>query len=260
MNARNEELIKRFASHSMRKQIEAALTAAEKMADRATEIRNNRLLSDQGRDKEIRAQVRSALRDIRDAAAPLTEMKARLAGLVASIKPVSFPKDDLAGALLRQEMRAALKTMPIGDRAALLLGGEKADAAWIDSMLEAPARLSGVVEPEIYERAREQRLESLFAEESAEVERLTDQIAEAEAGMEIARGDLSRAAGLPPHEFAKMVDHFNSRKDAPWLKRFGEDILVVRPGEGLYPPASAEELRDGVYYKDYQEYLAARAA
>jgi hypothetical protein len=189
-------------------------------------------------------------------------MRTKLAALVASIKPVSFAKDDLAGALLRQDLRVALRNMSLGEKAAVLLG-EKADAAFVDATLEAPGLLSGV-DPQMFEQIREQRLETMFSAESFEAEALSDQIAEAEAALEIARGDVSRAANMPQWEFDKLATEIATKRDAPWLKRTvfngAEHTVVVRPGQSHYPVATPDELRDGKYYPDHAAWLADRAA
>ena len=93
MNKRNEELIKRYASHPMKAGVELALTTAEKFAERSTAIKANKDLSDQGRSKEMNAQIRSALRDIRDAAGPqITEARGKLDAIQVRIKAPSFDK------------------------------------------------------------------------------------------------------------------------------------------------------------------------
>jgi hypothetical protein len=262
MNIRNEPLLERFAGHPLRAEIESALGAAEKFAGRVAAIKIDKHLSPEGKTNAITKQLRATLRDIRDAGSPIDAMRTKLAALVASIKPVSFAKDDLAGALLRQDLRVALRNMSLGEKAAVLLG-EKADAAFVDATLEAPGLLSGV-DPQMFEQVREQRLETMFSAESFEAEALSDQIAEAQAGLEIARGDLSRAANLPQWEFDKLATEIAEKRDAPWLKRDvsngAEQIVVVRPGQSHYPVATPDDLRDGKYFGSLAEYNAARAA
>jgi hypothetical protein len=262
MNVKNTTLIERYAAHPARAEIVSALSAAERFAERSTAIRGNKDLSEHGRSKEITSQLRSALRDVRDAGLPINAMKTKLATLVASIKPVSFAKDDLAGALLRQDLRGLLRNMTLGEKAAVLLG-EHFVSEFVDSALEGPAALSGL-DSQMYEQVREQRLESLYSKESAEVEALSDTIADGEAGLEIARGDLSRAAGLPEWEFTKLVDEVNSKRDGPWLKREmlngKERIVVVLPGQSDYPTATASQIREGTFHADHAAWLAARAA
>jgi hypothetical protein len=164
--------------------------------------------------------------------------------------------------MLRSELRSALRAMSLGEKAAVLLG-EQADAAFVDATLEAPGLLSGV-DPQMFEQVREQRLETMFSAESFEAEALSDQIAEAQAGLEIARGDVSRAANMPQWEFEQLATEIAEKRYAPWLKRDvsngTEQIVVVRPGQTHYPVATPDDLRDGKYYNSLSEYQADRAA
>jgi hypothetical protein len=261
LNQRNQSLIERYASHPLKANVERALMAAEKFGDRAAAIRSNRDLSDEGRTKELQAQIRSTLRDIRDAGAPLSEMRAKLDALQATITKPQFDKTDVAGALARREIREAIRGLSLGDRAALLVG-DGADERFVTAVLEQPALLSGTP-PELYERALTQRLETLFKAEIAQGEQLDNQIAEAEAGLTIARQDIAQASGLKDHEFGKLVDEVNARKSKIWLKREdrnGSEVVVVAwPLEGhVRRIATADDIYNDRYYDSYEEYLADR--
>jgi hypothetical protein len=264
MNERNTHLLARYDRHPLRSEVAFALEVAEKFAEGKAAIEGDKYLSPEGRIAKKGALVRSALRDIRDAGAPqIAEMKQKLASIVASIKPVGFDKTDFAHALLRAELRSALKVMQIGDRAALLLG-EKSDAAFIDAVLEAPGILSGI-DHQMYEQIREQRLATLFTQESFQVEAIADHLAEIEAALQISQDDVARAAGLPPREFAKLATEISAKKNAPWLKRDrdsnGNEIVIVVPLRGGPSRAASEsEQREGKFYDSYEAYQADRAA
>jgi hypothetical protein len=211
VNIRNAELIKRYDRHPLRREVAFALEVAEKFAEGKAAIDGDKYLSPEGRIAKKGALVRSSLRNIRDAGAPqIAEMKQKLASIVASIKPVSFDKGDLAGAMLRSELRTALRGMSLSEKAAALTG-ERAVAEFVDAALEAHALLSGI-EQGMFDQVREQRLQTLFTQEHFQVEALTEQIAEAEAALQIAQDDVARAAGLPPHEFAKLAKDFREKK------------------------------------------------
>jgi hypothetical protein len=263
VNIRNVELLTRYATHPLKANIESALRAAERFTDRSSAIRSNKDLSEQGRTKEVTAHLRSALRDVRDAGAPVLEMKSRLDAIQASIKSPPVDKTDVAGALARQEIRAALRGMSLADRASLLVG-DAADPRFVDAVLEQPGMLSGTPK-ELYDRARTQRLEDLFKTEIAEGEALDTEIAEAEAALTVAKQDLARSSGLLEHEFEKVATEVNAKKAAPWLRRTtdieGNAMVVVVPlkgGSGRI--AGPEDLREGKYYQNLAEYQADRAA
>jgi hypothetical protein len=263
MNARNVEFLGRYQQHPMRLEVENALSVAEAFSESVRSIKADRFLSDEGRAAKINAKTRAALRDIRDFSAPILEMKQKRDTLVASIKPVSFAKDDVAGAVLRGELRAALKSMSLTEKAEVLTG-EKAVAEFVDAALEAPALLSGL-DANLFNRIREQRLATLFSAESFQAEALTEKIAEAESAMQLAKDDIGRTTAVSPHEFTKLVEAVNSRKNAVWLKRdkdaSGEPIVVVVPvNGGAARVAGPDDLRDGRYYSSYKEYQEDRAA
>jgi hypothetical protein len=258
MNMRNEQLIRRFENHPHKAELKRALEASEKFSDRAAAIKSNKDLSDAGRAKETKAQLRAALRDIRDAASPVTEMKAKLAAIQEGIKRPSFDKTDIAGALARQEIRAAIRAMPLGDRAALLTG-DGADPRYVDAVLEQPPLLSGTP-PELFEKILSQRLESVFSAEIAQGEDLDNQIAEAEAALQIARQDVQRASGLAEHEFNHLAEAIDAKKSAPWLRREGANVVVIPLAGGPSRLATVDEVRDGKFYASHAEFLANRAA
>ena len=262
MNERNAEFLKRYERHPMKGRIHQALAAAERFGERSSAITSNKDLSEQGRAKEAQAQLRATLRDIRDAAEPLGELRVKLQTLIAGIKLPAVDKMDLAGALARQEIRAYVKSLSLADRAALLVG-DKADPVFVDAVLELPAPLSGI-DPSLYEKVRETRLEGLHAKESAQAEQITREIEAASAAFALARQDVARATSLPKQEFEQIAAEIESKKNAPWLKHDnvnGQDRIIVVPFEGgASRLATADERRDGKFYRDAAEYRADRAA
>ena len=68
----------------------------------------------------------------------------------------------------------------------------------------------------------------------------------------VATGEAQRASGVPLDQFAKIMG--NEKQGAPWLKRDGDRVLVVRPGESAYPLATAEEVATGKFYATADEY------
>jgi hypothetical protein len=257
MNERNAHLLARYERHPMRKEVEGALTTAEVFAENLKSIRADKNLSDVGRENAIRAKTRLALRDVREFGAPINAMRTKLSSIRAQIKPVSVDKADVAGAVLRGELRAAMRGMSLAEKAAVLLG-EKADPAFVDAALEAPALLSGVA-PQMFEQIREQRIETMFSAETFEAEALNDRIEEAESAMTIARQDIAKSSDLRDHEIKMIADEISAKKNAPWLKRDrdsnGNEIIIVVPLQGgPAKPASPDEIRDGRFYRDHAEY------
>ena len=176
MNERNEFLIsQRYSGHPLKAHVQLALETAERFHVDATATRSNRDLSDEGRNRRLHSQTKAALRDVRDAAGDeIAQMKKRSDGLLATMAPLTVDKSDLAGALVRQELRTAMRGMAPGDRMALLLG-DHADDAYVDAALETAPPQSGL-DKLTYDLVREQRLETRFSPQIDEVERLTADI------------------------------------------------------------------------------------
>jgi hypothetical protein len=250
-------------SHPLLSDLKATLEAAEAFVAKASAVKIDKHLSPEGRAAKTEKLIRSTLRDLRDLVQPVDAKRAELATIVSKIRPTSFDGTDVAAALLRGEMRAHLRNMSIGDKAALLMG-DKADPSWVDAALEGPAVLS-LVDAGMYEQVREQRLETLFAAESAQAEALGDEIAEADAILTLAKQDIATASGLQPYEFTKLVEEVDSKRDAVWLRKErnerGESVVIVVPiAGGPARLATADEQRDGQYFNSLAEYRASRAA
>jgi hypothetical protein len=69
---------------------------------------------------------------------------------------------------------------------------------------------------------------------------------------------------MEPRVFAEFVKPVEAKQNAPWLRRFTEDgrevIRVVDLENHRARIATEDEIRDGQFFKDHAEYLAARAA
>jgi hypothetical protein len=161
-------------------------------------------------------------------------------------------------------IRAALRGMSLAEKSGLLVG-EGVDERFALAALEQPPPLSGVPE-EVYQRAMAQHLEGRYAAAIAQSEELNAQIAEAEAGFEVARGDVHRAASLPKHEFDALLEEVHSKRNPVWLKRDtdangNEAVYVAWPLEGnVRRRATPDDMFNGKYYRDFAEYQADRAA
>jgi hypothetical protein len=102
MNARNAKLIEdRYQSHPLLAGLKAVLETSESFAARASAIKVDAHLSVEGRNAKTSKLIKSTLRDLRDLAQPVDAKRAALAEVVAKIRPTSFDKSDMAGALLR---------------------------------------------------------------------------------------------------------------------------------------------------------------
>lgn len=166
----------------------------------------------------------------------------------------------------RRELRTILRSMDRGQRA-LLLSGAGADADFQDAMLEKNPVMSGLMPEEkfLVDAAREQRLAGLYGPQQAEISELQNVIAEANMIFDVALGQLKLHSAMDDRDFNDFVAPIMSRRDAPWLVRHGDGpVMRVRPEftgtPQLHQPATAEEIADGIFFKDEAEFRAARAA
>ncbi|MCB1745187.1 MAG: hypothetical protein KDK91_32770 [Gammaproteobacteria bacterium] len=113
----------------------------------------------------------------------------------ANLLPRSPDKTDAAGAAMRVELRAMLRSMGNGKRIQLLLSSD-ADSRFQDAALEAPDAASGIT-AEIRERLTDAVTERLFPGEAAKLEEIDEAIGLVDATYKVVMTDVSRFAGLP---------------------------------------------------------------
>jgi hypothetical protein len=202
-------------AHPLKATLAKALDLAETFAGDVEFLTLDKNLSAEGRNNARRAKLKAAIRDLRDARAPINELQAKLDKKRAAVAIPPFDPKDVVGFLRRQELRAALRTMETGPRELLLK-----DPAFADAMLEQPAVLSGLFladgfegtaspeiqrDREIVAAAKQRRLETLFAPQLAEIEELEKTVTEANMIADLAL-DFNRAqAGYSPDRVDALV-------------------------------------------------------
>jgi hypothetical protein len=261
-NFRNNNLLEKLERHPLKAALARALDASELFAGDVEHIKLDRRLSAEGRDDARRSKLRGALRDNRDARAPLREMQAKLEAKRKAVAMPPFDPADILGFLRRQELRQTLRSLDAGQRAVLLAG----NPAFADAMLETDPLVSGLLPAEafIVETAKEQRLGSLFGSQLAEIDELEKTIADASMIFDLALVDLKASSEMDDRTFTEFSTPIMNRQGAPWLRRYTEDgkevIRVIDLQNHSARIATEREVLDGKFYKDHAEYLADRAA
>jgi hypothetical protein len=260
-NLRNAQLLQQVGAHPLKASLAKALDVAENFQGDVQFLQLDKNLSEQGRENQRSAKLRAAIRDLRDARAPLDEMQKKLDIKRKAVSlPPTDPKDIL-GFLKRQELRATLRSMDPGQRAVLI-----EDPQFADAMLEQPPALSGLLPAEkfIVDAAREKRLTNLYGPQLQEIAALETTVAEARAIADVARNDLKLHSAMDDRTFTEFVRPIENRQGAPWLVKNGDAVMRVRPemrgSPQLHQPATADEIREGVFYDSEAAYLASRAA
>jgi hypothetical protein len=261
-NIRNSQLLQQVGRHPLKAALARCFDVAETFQGDVEFLQLNDGLSPKGRQDALQAKLRAAIRDLRDARAPINEMQKKLEAQRAAVSMPKFDPADIVGFLRRQELRAAMRTMDRGERAVLIAN----DAAFADALLEQPPSLSGLVAGEkfIVDNAREQRLGALFGPQQAEIEALEETIKQANMIADLAHNDLKLHSEMDDRAFTEFVRPIENRQGAPWLVKHGDTVTRVRPElrgtPGLHQPATPEEIANGVFFKDEAEFRASRAA
>jgi hypothetical protein len=185
----------------------AALVAlADAVVEKSAAIQGDPNLSATGRKAALKAWFRQeAVPQLKRAGDAKAQVADRLAALKASMSTSEIDKGDLAGALLRQEIRAWLRGMEPAQRAGLLAVAPADQIA--AAILEAPAELSGVtpnqkaaLQEDALARANpEQVLAIRIAEEAGEAVESAEQAAMATLrdAVGLTAAELDEALGSP---------------------------------------------------------------
>lgn len=253
MNPRNLQILDRVpASHSLRLAAAACLDLSEKLNDKRAAIERDPKLTSQGKQVAIREYVeRTYLPSLKVAQAPIGHAAAELAAKREAFK-ISMPdRSDVAGAFERAEIRAWLRNMEPLQRMTLLLQNE--DQRIEDAVLSAPPGLTDMI-PEHFKQVLDRAVERRFGKEAGAVAAEQRIIDDANNAFLIAQNDAKAVAGLDDRAFDRMLQ--TTRGETPWLKRDGNRVVRVRPGQAAYAEASADEVASGKYYADADAWAA----
>jgi hypothetical protein len=256
-SARTKSILARIKNEELRQAAAECLAVGEKFVARKMEIESGGTYTEVGRRKVLLEQLAKEFAPaLRKAQIPIAkamdEAKRRRAALEI---PAPDPAN-LTAALERQEIRAHINALPAGKRLPFAL--ETNDFRILEAVLSAPRFLSGFTE-EDFDTLHTDTQERLHGPAIAEISALESEVAEANVAVHLAHGDMQRATGLNEKNFADVVG--KSLHEVPWLLReAGGRVLVVRPGEGIYPEATADDIARGKFYANMQEYQQDRAA
>jgi hypothetical protein len=251
------------AHPELRQAVMLCMSAAERLEAKRTELERGGRLTPAGQRQELVEALKKQARDWRDARVPITEAQARLKTMRAALKarPSTEP-NDLVGEMRRAELRAAIAEMPAGERAAYVLGSEDPQVA--EAILGQPCFVSGLPS-DVYEKVEAGYVQRVNARALQDIEALQAAVSAAETAAVVAKNEMARITGFEPRQFAEIFVPIENKERAPWLLKGGADepplvCTVQQDGTALYRPATADEIREGVYFKDLEEYRAAMAA
>jgi hypothetical protein len=254
-NLKYFQLLQQLEKNPLRPKVAAAFDIADDFRRDMERVGADRRLSAEGRRDATQDLLRKAVRDLRDARAPIAEMEKKLDAKRAAVAMPAFDRSDDYALKLRMELRQTLKTADAGQRALLL-----AKPAYADALLETEPEASGLflaedfkgtISPEIQRdreivaAAKEKRQAGMFGPQLAEIEELERTLAEANMIPAVARGDIQSDSGLEGREFEELAKKIENRQGAVWLTSDRKQVVEVGAGKATYRPASADEARDG---------------
>ena len=140
---------------------------------------------------------------VREARAALREGKVAVETIRSQLSLGSTDKTDIAGAVLRGEIRRHLQTMDPARRSAMLRMGEM-DRATMDAILEGPAYLSGLT-PEQHQSAQLSALQERNPKAVAELQAVEEAMAALESALTATKATVQEAARLAPDEVATAL-------------------------------------------------------
>jgi hypothetical protein len=273
-NLRNVQILSQVEAHPMKSTLAKILDLAEEFKDAVEAVSDNKDLTAEGKGKAMQGHLRRAIRDLRDAKAPIAEMQNKLTQKRKAVAMPAFDQNDIVGFLRRQELRAALRAAANTGQRTLLLE----DPTFADACLEQPAALSGL-HPQhgegeakdqgnqdfvLVEAVKKRRLETLFAPQLAEIAAMEETIGQANDIANVAHNDLKLHSGMDDRAFTEFVRPIELKTATHWLRKDADGTIrvidLLAPGGPVGRIATADEQRDGKYYRDHAEYLADRAA
>jgi hypothetical protein len=206
---RNKNILDRIDRHvahpstaELRKAAVNCFTVAQKFSDHRDEMaREGFFTADGRRAKLAEALNRQVAREMRQARAPIDAAVKGVERLRGQIKPAQLDRTAVAE-MRRAEIRTWMRGLSGPERMEILLNQREPNI--IDSVLDAPAALSGVLD-EHYAIAKATREEQLLGPQFREIEGLAAVVDEADVATTIACSDLANVAEMDRASFDKLV-------------------------------------------------------
>ncbi len=117
------------------------------------------------------------------------------------LQPTKTDKTDIVAAMQRAELRAFMRTLPVGQRIATAMADSMMTEAVLDG--SSPA-LSGLDERQVGE-LKDGYLQQKFGSRLAEISSLEEVFTEVNNAAYLVRKSLQEASGLPPISFEKVM-------------------------------------------------------
>jgi hypothetical protein len=265
ISARTQLFLDRIRDHAlspaMRSVISECLAASENFVAMQRALERDGTLTARGQAVALDAELPKVLKAFVRATDPIKHAQSEIATRRAAMVIKQPDQANVSAAIERGEIRAYLRGLNPIDWHSLVETTE--DPRILEAMVTAPPVLSGFTADQapLVDAVKERYLQLNFGAEMSALDESAAVIAEASAAAQVARNEIQKASGLSDRDFAATMAPIEKKIGAPWLlKQPNGDVLVVKPGQNQYPVATADDLRDGVFYKDEAEWRAAQGA
>lgn len=205
-----------WKQHATREPFAPMWGAASKLSDakaaafaKAAEI--DRTFMPQARAAAKRQYLESSVAPlIKSALDAMDKADAESARIRSGMTMATVDKSDLAGAILRMDIRARLSALPDEKRNALLAMPDQLDAATSAAILEAPAWASGASETQ-YSRLAGRVIAGRYQSEAASIATLEDAVETLDFQVGRTIAELSKEMGVSVAEVAGLVPTLGER-------------------------------------------------
>jgi hypothetical protein len=256
-NARTEAILARIGNERLRTAARECLDLGEKFKARRAEIESSGIYTDAGRRKAlVDALAREFAPALRRAQQPIAKAMDDARRRRAALAMPAPDPTDVVAALDRHAILARISALAPLERLPFAL--ESKDMRIVEAVLSSPRMLSGFTEQD-FDLLRSDTQARLHGPAIAEIAALESEVAEANVAVQLAQGDLRQGSGLDEKDFAEIIGK-PGPNEVPWLLREPDGrVLVVRPGEGTYPEATAVDIARGKFFANLEEYQRDRA-
>lgn len=245
-------------SDTVHKAAVAAIAVAEKFAARKVSLAESGAYTGAGVSAALREEFPRALRQMQVAKAPIAKLAREAKAARAAIKPQEPARDDVVGAIERQEMRTYWRSLSPVERATL--GLTTKSIPLLEAALSSAPELSGfgAAERDVAGKIEARYLQIKFPGEMRQADETEHLISEAEAILSVARNVIQRTTDMDTRQFESEAAKIEK---AVWLvgDAAAPQVCELQPdGTAVYRTASADEIATGERYANAEEYQAAR--
>jgi hypothetical protein len=233
----------------------AAINAVDAIETRkADTLKSGKLTATGAADDALQYALTDLVPQFKKGRDTIQAAKREVASLRDKIKLQPSDKGDVVGAIRRWEMREFLRAMPDKDRRAYISKRrESIDPELALAIVELPSEFSGVLDTDRNE-LQDRALRAQHGEAMDQLVELERAIEVTESAVEVGRDEVRLETGLPVHAFNERAAAIEAKSPAPWLRREGEQTVVVELDKRVARPATPEEIATGRFYKDFDEF------